>query len=337
MGFEILLPKNFAGVLVDAKNTAALTVDNKSMVATGDTGVGIILAFNSIGWEPSNILFNTIDALFGLLPADEVPSMATASLINSDATAATGIAVDANSTMDIQADIINAALATSVSLDDNSAVTVAPIIALNKGSAGAAALISGAGTVQTDGGNIAVTADDTSFIHAEVKSAAASLAVGTGKSTSVAVAVSFARNVLRTTVDAGILASGTVNPVEATTGGITVTATRSGSIEALSRAVAATLSVSATSGNSIAVSVGGAVAINRLYGSADASIEDSDIAADTVTIEAKSISSIHAEVIAVAASASVSLSGDSTAVAVGDDASRIVLLPSATKKVSTLD
>ena len=56
---------------------------------------------------------------------------------------------------------------------------------------------------------------------------------------------------------------------------------------------------------------------DRLFGGAEASIVDSDLVANSVSIQAESVSRIDATVVAVAASVSVSASGDSTAVAIG--------------------
>ncbi|MDP2084687.1 MAG: hypothetical protein Q8K20_05785, partial [Gemmobacter sp.] len=315
-----LLDADGGNVAVTAENLARVhsTIDMETIAEGGGTsiGIGVTLAFNSIGTASQNFLFNTVDALFGLLPAQEIPSEARARVTGSIVEASGDITVDARSDMDLHAQILNAALATSVSLDDNTTVSVAPIVALNRGSSGAYAEIRNAGTV-TAGGAIGVTAADTSRILAEVVSAAASLSVGTGKALSVAVATTFARNTLRSVVDAGIHATGTlVNPLTAGAG-LTVSALRQASIEATSVAVAASLSVSASGGRSIGVSVGGAVAVNRIFGAADASIEGSVVRAGAVTVDARSTDLIDAKVVAVAASASVSLGGDSTAVAVG--------------------
>ena len=48
---------------IDAKNTSWINANVLSATSAGETGVGVTLAFNTVGWAPQNLLFNTIDAL----------------------------------------------------------------------------------------------------------------------------------------------------------------------------------------------------------------------------------------------------------------------------------
>src|SRR5207253_11071731 len=88
------------GVTVDARNTATITATALNAVTTGGTGVGVTLAFNTIGWEPQNILFNTVDAIIGD-PAissafdGEVPSGAKAFIHDSPVSATGTVTVSA--------------------------------------------------------------------------------------------------------------------------------------------------------------------------------------------------------------------------------------------------
>ena len=52
-------------VAVSADNTSAIDARLHSALSTGATAFGFAIAFNSIGWKPSNVLFNFIDALIG--------------------------------------------------------------------------------------------------------------------------------------------------------------------------------------------------------------------------------------------------------------------------------
>lgn len=52
-------------VSVLGKNRSFVDANVKSATTTGDTGEGMVLAFNSIGWQPSNALFNSLEALLG--------------------------------------------------------------------------------------------------------------------------------------------------------------------------------------------------------------------------------------------------------------------------------
>ena len=50
---------------VAASNTATLSAIAKSQIEGFDKTFGAVLAFNTIGWKPSNILFNAVDAILG--------------------------------------------------------------------------------------------------------------------------------------------------------------------------------------------------------------------------------------------------------------------------------
>ena len=52
-------------VTVAAENGSAIDARLLSATSTGEIAVGLMLAFNSIGWNSQNILFNAIDALLG--------------------------------------------------------------------------------------------------------------------------------------------------------------------------------------------------------------------------------------------------------------------------------
>jgi hypothetical protein len=53
-------------VTVEARNEATIDATTLSATSSGDTGVGVVLAFNAIGWPSRGLLFNTLDALLGL-------------------------------------------------------------------------------------------------------------------------------------------------------------------------------------------------------------------------------------------------------------------------------
>ena len=76
-------------------------------MATGSQAVGILLAFNTVGWGRSNLLFAALDALMGdplissafggaLHPAESL-----ASVTNSPITSAGGVSVTATNTAQI--------------------------------------------------------------------------------------------------------------------------------------------------------------------------------------------------------------------------------------------
>ncbi len=75
-------------VSIQAATTSGIDATILSALSTGATGAAIVLAFNSIGWKPSNILFNAVDALLGdpLISSafnGEQPAATSAALTNS--------------------------------------------------------------------------------------------------------------------------------------------------------------------------------------------------------------------------------------------------------------
>ena len=54
-----------AGVALAAANTSRIDARVLSATTSGDTAAGATIAFNTIGWNSQNILFNALDALIG--------------------------------------------------------------------------------------------------------------------------------------------------------------------------------------------------------------------------------------------------------------------------------
>ena len=50
---------------IDAANTSTIDAKTLNSTTTGAQGVGVTLAFNTLGWQSQNILFNTIDLILG--------------------------------------------------------------------------------------------------------------------------------------------------------------------------------------------------------------------------------------------------------------------------------
>ena len=63
---------------VDAENTSQMDAKTLSATSSGETAVGVVLAFNTIGWQAQNVLFNTLDALVGSSIGTEQPAQAKA-------------------------------------------------------------------------------------------------------------------------------------------------------------------------------------------------------------------------------------------------------------------
>jgi len=50
---------------VHGTNTSVIDAETLSSTTSGDTGVGVTLAFNTVGWKPQGVLFNALDTLIG--------------------------------------------------------------------------------------------------------------------------------------------------------------------------------------------------------------------------------------------------------------------------------
>src|SRR5205823_3391067 len=90
-------------ITVSAANTSSIDASVDSKTESEGTSVGVTLAFNTIGWESQNFLFNTVDALFGTSLGDENPAATRAAVTDSDLRAAGGVSVTADSSATIHA------------------------------------------------------------------------------------------------------------------------------------------------------------------------------------------------------------------------------------------
>ncbi len=62
---HIETPTSNDPVQVAAATTTTLQADITTLTSSGGVGIGVTVAFNSMGWAPQNILFNVIDTLIG--------------------------------------------------------------------------------------------------------------------------------------------------------------------------------------------------------------------------------------------------------------------------------
>ena len=83
-------PDGTAALWIDAENTSNITATTQAQTSSSSSGggnatsVGLVLAFNTIGYDASNVLFNAVDALLGnALLGDENAGGATASASDS--------------------------------------------------------------------------------------------------------------------------------------------------------------------------------------------------------------------------------------------------------------
>ncbi|KPA11218.1 hypothetical protein MHK_008576, partial [Candidatus Magnetomorum sp. HK-1] len=94
---------------LDAQNNSSINAINKSVTTTGDTGVGVTLAFNTIGWEAQNILFQAIDAIIGTDIGDEDPAETKAYIEDTKLNIAGDLSLNAENKATLTANVSNAA------------------------------------------------------------------------------------------------------------------------------------------------------------------------------------------------------------------------------------
>ncbi len=147
-------------VSVKADNEAGIDARlHASSVTTGGEGGGVsaavTLAFNSVGYEPQNILFNTIDALIGsptlanAFGSDSARSGATATIVASTVASGGSLAVEATSAAQINATVSNAALSTTDSLKGSGGQGFGVVLSSNKVRGAALASIDNTGLATT--------------------------------------------------------------------------------------------------------------------------------------------------------------------------------------------
>jgi hypothetical protein len=159
-------------VIVDAQNTSSVDAKVSSALTTGDTGIGVLIAFNTLGWQAQNVLFSAIDALVGTNIGTENPASVEAKILNTTVNAAGNISVTAVGNMTFNADISNVAESSASALVNATGLATSGALASNMVSSEAVAFIDF--TVNTPGtitavGDVTIAASDTSDFNAITK------------------------------------------------------------------------------------------------------------------------------------------------------------------------
>ncbi|WP_373318376.1 beta strand repeat-containing protein, partial [Methylobacterium haplocladii] len=176
---------------VTAENTAGVDARVRaSSTTSGGEGGGVsgavTLAFNSVGYQTQNLLFNAVDTLIGQSAISgafggEVGSGAKATIVKSSAKAGGDLTVSATSAAKINATISNAAMSSTDSMKGSGGSGFGVVLSSNKVSGSATALIDNTGVTKdiTAGGALAVTAKDAAGITSNVQIVTSSTVVKT--------------------------------------------------------------------------------------------------------------------------------------------------------------
>ena len=92
---------------VAAANTSQVDAKTLSSTSSGETAVGVVLAFNTVGWQSQNVLFNTLDALVGSTIGTEQPAQAKAYIQDSAVNSGGDVTVTAESDVQLNATVGN--------------------------------------------------------------------------------------------------------------------------------------------------------------------------------------------------------------------------------------
>ena len=301
-----------------ADNTSSIIADITSKTTSNGVSVGATLAFNTIGWDSQNILFNTVDALFGTDIGTETPAQVRAYLEETDVHAAGAISLSATSNATIDASVGNSATAIVANVgSDTNGISVAAVLAMNKLSTEVRASINSAAVIQA-AGDINVQAIDGSAIDASVNAPSLSVAISGESSVSIGVGLSLARNQIHNNMLAYL---SDVAQATATGGNVNISSTEAASIDVNSTASAISVAVGGTKGT--AFGGGGATAVNLIGGTSNAYVERSQVAATggfglgSIAVESLYASRITADVAALSVAVAAGGSGFSPAVAIG--------------------
>jgi hypothetical protein len=260
-----LTTNNGGDVVVQAANSSAIDARISSDTTSNGVSVGVMLAFNTIGWDAQNFLFNTVDALLGTGIGTEIPAEAKASIERSEVDAAGAIRVNALSDARVDSEIASSSTAIKATFTNSTAVSVGVVIAMNKSSTLVHSVIDDATAVITRDGDVQVTAYDASRIESDVQSAALSVSASTTSALSVSVGLSVARNEIRNDTQAYVR---DVANLAATSGSVmvgarvTVAASNRSNIDATVKAIAVSGGVG--TGMTPAVAIGFSLARNLI-------------------------------------------------------------------------
>ena len=132
-----------------------MTATNLSAMSSGAESIGVILAFNTIGWGPSNVLFQAVDALLGdpLISSafdGEQPSQTLAHIEDTTVDSAATSASAPRTRATITAEVSNTATSAPGAIMGAGGMAAAFILASNMISSGAEASIEYAATGTVD-------------------------------------------------------------------------------------------------------------------------------------------------------------------------------------------
>ncbi|MCP4891449.1 MAG: hypothetical protein GY904_33260, partial [Planctomycetaceae bacterium] len=198
---------SLGNVSVLGRNNSTIEAVNASNTTTGDTGVGVTLAFNTVGWDPENVLFNTIDAIIGdptnsAAYSGSNPVSTVAAIENSSVNADGSITIESRNIASIQSDVSNETTSAASALFGASGMAIGAIISLNKVNGSTKAYISNSSNIIADDG-LTIHGDDVATINADHTLKALSTTTNDGGSSILAGYIESANNEYQYTTKSG--------------------------------------------------------------------------------------------------------------------------------------
>ncbi|HQV92642.1 MAG TPA: hypothetical protein PLA46_13740, partial [Phycicoccus sp.] len=267
------------GLRVTADNESAIQATLSSAVQSAEVSVGVVLAFNSVGWDGQNILKNFVKAITGVSLGSSRPVQAEVVILRSALVAGGAVSVTATNDAWIDATIAASAVTMNVTPtgdESKSAVSIAPVIAMNRvstrthaailcGDLGSATCPTGAPALTRPvdvraGGSFTLAADNSARITSKVTASSMAI-VGSldKKALAVTIGLAIARNEIANATDAELR-----GVVVSAVGPISVSTSDAARIDALVTAMALGLAAGMDGGTS--VGGGGAIAVNLIGG-----------------------------------------------------------------------
>ncbi len=157
------------GLSVTAQNESSIDALNTAATESSGVAVGVVLAFNSIGWKATNLLYGVIDTFLGTdAIGGEQPASVSASIEGSEISISGDLTLTAVSVPQIEATVIN-------TVASSGAAAVGFVLASNLSSSTAEVVFRPAeDSTVTVGGSLESRASDTAGISARIGGSASS-------------------------------------------------------------------------------------------------------------------------------------------------------------------
>lgn len=197
-----------AGALeVNARNETVLDATLNSALSTGSEAAGVLVAFNTVGYAPQNLLFQTLDALIGTDIGQRTRADTTAT-ISGGTVEAGAVAVTADNVARIEAVIDSDVSSAASAFKGAGGYAAQGVLASN--------MLAGAAVAEIrDGADITATAGDVAVTARDVVTLNSTTALGSSQSTSNDLFLGMVNDLARNLLDSYdyTTASGTVDLV----------------------------------------------------------------------------------------------------------------------------